>query len=259
MNIEIADRLVKLRKASGLSQEALAERLGISRQAVSKWERAEASPDTDNLIMLARLYGISLDDMLRTDGEVAPSADDVRQAEAEQRPDERGASEESTEDCGDTPSGKSATHVSFKNGIHVIDGDDEVHIDLGGIHVSDREDEVHIGLGGIHVNDGRYRRHRSDLSRFVPVTSLAIISAYFIIGAFWGLWHPGWLVFFLIPIAATLFDAIAFRNPRAFAFPVLTVALFLFAGFVFGWWKYAWPLFLTIPIYYTLPITRRRD
>ena len=45
MNIEIANRLVHLRKSNHLSQEALAEKLGISRQAVSKWERAEASPD----------------------------------------------------------------------------------------------------------------------------------------------------------------------------------------------------------------------
>ena len=55
MNIEIANRLVALRKANGLSQEALAEKLGISRQAISKWERAEASPDNDNLMALAPL------------------------------------------------------------------------------------------------------------------------------------------------------------------------------------------------------------
>ena len=61
MNIEIANRLVTLRKRNSLSQEALAEKLGISRQAVSKWERAEASPDTDNLILLSRIYGISMD------------------------------------------------------------------------------------------------------------------------------------------------------------------------------------------------------
>ena len=64
MNIEIADRLVQLRRDAGLSQEDLAARLGVSRQAVSKWERAESSPDTDNLISLARLYGISLDALL---------------------------------------------------------------------------------------------------------------------------------------------------------------------------------------------------
>lgn len=64
MNIKLADRLVELRKANKLSQEALAEKLGLSRQAISKWERAEASPDTDNLIALAALYGISLDELL---------------------------------------------------------------------------------------------------------------------------------------------------------------------------------------------------
>ena len=58
MNIEIANHLVQLRKKNGLSQEALADKLGISRQAVSKWERAEASPDTDNLIALEKEYKI---------------------------------------------------------------------------------------------------------------------------------------------------------------------------------------------------------
>lgn len=67
MNIEIANRLVNLRKSNGLSQEALAEKLGISRQAVSKWERAEASPDTDNLLLLAKLYKVSLDELLSSE------------------------------------------------------------------------------------------------------------------------------------------------------------------------------------------------
>lgn len=64
MNMEIANHLVELRRARGLSQEELAAKLGVSRQAVSKWERCESSPDTDNLIALARLYGISLDALL---------------------------------------------------------------------------------------------------------------------------------------------------------------------------------------------------
>jgi transcriptional regulator with XRE-family HTH domain len=70
MNIEIANRLQKLRKEKGYSQEQLAEELGISRQAVSKWERAESSPDTDNLICLAKLYNVSLDYLLSTDDSI---------------------------------------------------------------------------------------------------------------------------------------------------------------------------------------------
>ena len=64
MNIKTANRLCELRKAHNLSQEELADKLGVSRQAVSKWERSESSPDTDNLIQLAALYNISLDELL---------------------------------------------------------------------------------------------------------------------------------------------------------------------------------------------------
>lgn len=66
MNIEIANRLVKLRKEKGLSQEELAEKLGLSRQAISKWERGESSPDMDNIVMLAKLYDLSFDELLST-------------------------------------------------------------------------------------------------------------------------------------------------------------------------------------------------
>ena len=93
MNVEIAQRLAERRKQAGLSQEALAARLGVSRQAVSKWERSESSPDTDNLIALAQLYGLSLDDLLYVDEEIR---DDItfeaadraakRQAEQERPP-----------------------------------------------------------------------------------------------------------------------------------------------------------------------------
>ena len=74
MDLAMAQRLVDRRKAAGLSQEALAAQLGVSRQAVSKWERSESSPDTDNLIALAALYGVSLDELLY--GEAADDADD---------------------------------------------------------------------------------------------------------------------------------------------------------------------------------------
>lgn len=70
MDIKTADRLQELRKSHGYSQEALSEKLGVSRQAVSKWERGESSPDTDNLIALANIYGITLDDILNSEKEI---------------------------------------------------------------------------------------------------------------------------------------------------------------------------------------------
>ncbi len=64
MNIQLASRLSEIRKENKLSQEALAEKMGLSRQAISKWERGERAPDTSNLIALSKIYGVSLDTLL---------------------------------------------------------------------------------------------------------------------------------------------------------------------------------------------------
>ena len=73
MNIVTADRLQQLRKKNGYSQEVLAEKLGISRQSISKWERAESSPEIDNLMALAKIYGITIDELLDTESDEAIS------------------------------------------------------------------------------------------------------------------------------------------------------------------------------------------
>lgn len=88
MNVETAHRLADLRRSKGFSQEGLARKLGLSRQAVSKWERAESSPDTENLISLAKLYGVSLDELLNPSDEIEDdiefeNEDRARQREAE--------------------------------------------------------------------------------------------------------------------------------------------------------------------------------
>lgn len=59
-----AENLLNARKRKGLSQEKLAEMLHVSRQAVSKWETGESTPDMDNLIRLREALGISLDALL---------------------------------------------------------------------------------------------------------------------------------------------------------------------------------------------------
>ena len=53
-------RLYELRKKTGMSQDELAEKIGVSRQTISKWERGEALPDTENLIALAKLYNVTM-------------------------------------------------------------------------------------------------------------------------------------------------------------------------------------------------------
>ncbi len=53
------------RTQSGLTQEQLAEKIGVSRQAVAKWEKGETLPDIDNIISLADLYGVTIDSLVR--------------------------------------------------------------------------------------------------------------------------------------------------------------------------------------------------
>jgi len=62
--MEVGQRIQTLRIKSGLSQEALAERLGVTRQSVSKWELGQAVPDVDNIVQLSRLFGVTTDALL---------------------------------------------------------------------------------------------------------------------------------------------------------------------------------------------------
>ena len=76
--MEFQQRLYELRKRSGLSQEGLAELLGVSRQAVQKWEAGTARPDLDNLVALARYFNVSLDYLVT--GQEAKAASDTTSA-----------------------------------------------------------------------------------------------------------------------------------------------------------------------------------
>ena len=212
MNIEIANRLVQLRKSNNLSQEALAEKLGISRQAVSKWERAEASPDTDNIILLARLYGVSLDELLKTEDEI---------------PEPRDTFYEETEVWGD--------------GVNPADGGDG-----GDFAYTNCGAERATYEGDAKENKEGITQHRH-----FPV-ALIIIVTYILIGSVFHAWHPGWLIVFLIPIWDSLLEAIEKRDAARFAYPVLMVLLYLCLGFFAFLWHPGWVVFLTIPVYYSM-------
>lgn len=63
----LADKIINLRKKLGISQEQLAEQLGVSRQSVSKWESMQSMPDTAKIIQLAEIFGVSTDYLLKDD------------------------------------------------------------------------------------------------------------------------------------------------------------------------------------------------
>ena len=67
----LADKIIDLRKKAGWSQEELAEKLGVSRQSVSKWEGAQSIPDMNKILQLSDLFGVSTDYLLKDDMEVS--------------------------------------------------------------------------------------------------------------------------------------------------------------------------------------------
>ena len=69
MIVKLSDKIWVCRKKAGLSQEALAEKIGVSRQAISKWETGEAAPEITKLPLLARTFGVTADWLLDDEAE----------------------------------------------------------------------------------------------------------------------------------------------------------------------------------------------
>ena len=63
------EKLVMLRKQHNLSQEHVAEKLGVARQTISKWELGETTPEMDKLIIMSELYNITLDELMKEENE----------------------------------------------------------------------------------------------------------------------------------------------------------------------------------------------
>lgn len=288
MDLAMAQRLVDRRKAAGLSQEALAAQLGVSRQAVSKWERSESSPDTDNLIALAALYGVSLDELLYgkavDDADCSEDSDAGAEASDEAEEDEDSADNTSRSD-------KPLVDISLAHGIHVIDPDkgEEVHVGWDGIHVTnDRKgEEVHIGPGGVHVDtleddghsvhtnadgtvtidgetfsswkeahdklDHHGKHFHTKLGRAwnkFPFPAIVAL-AYLALGIAYGTWGMGLFLVFLIPVYYAIGDFIDRRRLSKLVgsvYPAAAIAWFLYMWLCLGQPHPAWVILITIPV-----------
>ena len=65
IKLKFNEKLIKLRKASGLSQEELGDKLNVARQTISKWELGETTPEMDKLEELSNLFEISIDELVK--------------------------------------------------------------------------------------------------------------------------------------------------------------------------------------------------
>ncbi|MEG0977962.1 MAG: helix-turn-helix transcriptional regulator [Bacilli bacterium] len=204
MNIEIANRLVKLRKEKGLSQEELADKLGISRQSVSKWERAESSPDTDNLICLAKIYGVSLDELLQDDETIEEIAKDKKERLEKEKKEE---DDESTKAGVHIDNGILKTtfirHDKRTNSIvKTVEGcllliAIAIYLILGFLL---QNWTVGICLFFIPFVIGSFIRCIYERKISLFNISFFIETIYVFIGTYLNIWHPTWIMFVLIPL-----------------------------------------------------------
>lgn len=270
MTLETANRLFELRKKHNLSQEELAEKLGVSRQAVSKWERSEASPDTDNLIALAKIYGLSLDELIYGEKE-----------EKKQEP-----TEETDGDNKAEPNGEE------KLFINIEDGDDKVKIGTDGIVVEEKNGNiVKINLNGkmmekviqkiedkiddcdididddecyetvfstegntakgntVHIKVKKPTKFWLEIPYPIICTIAYLICGF---GNYFGGWGLSWVIFVTIPIYYSLVEAIYKRRFCEFAYPVFAAFVYLVLGLYYGNWHPSWLIFVTIPVYYPI-------
>ena len=65
--MNLSDNLKKIRKENNLTQEDLAEKLGVSRQSVSKWESNQAYPEMDKVVQICKMFNLNMDDLLNQD------------------------------------------------------------------------------------------------------------------------------------------------------------------------------------------------
>ena len=184
----VAAQLCRLRKEHGFSQDELAQRLGVSRQAISKWEQGRALPDTAHLLDLARLYGCTLDELIQPAQAAASSmAGDAIPAE--------GSAGEGSRSEAAVP----AAPARFRQNVPY-----PVLVTAAYLVLGFAWDLWHPGwiifltIPLFYLPDNQ-RGYGKLLGNPVMVTII-----YLLLGFCCNLWHPGWLVFLLIPLLGAL-------------------------------------------------------
>lgn len=211
------DNLYSLRKSRGLSQDEFAESLGVSRQAVSKWERNEAYPDTENLIAIAKFFGVKIDDLINTPinaDEGVPADTSSISANATEYSENDNDDEDDDEEDQESNQRSTASYIWDSVPFAVIA---TIAYLIIGFFV-ERGWEIGWTIFVLvpvyySVTDCIRRKRFSSFNYPVLVTFL-----FLLFGMLYGIWHPLWILFLTVPvyypIASAIDNAIRSKNKR---------------------------------------------
>ena len=231
-NAEIlGNRLFELRKEARLSQEEFADKIGVSRQAVSKWERGEALPDTDNLITIAKLFKTSLDSLISNEITSESYTEEAPQTESE----ETAVLEESNDNDQEENSTDNVKVIVKPFQINIIQDEKE-------------KEEYYSFNKTPTTNKRKFLRLLHNLPYPILVTVAYLL---------WGSlasdnsgWQIGWTLFITVPIYYSIIDCFRMKQFTPFCYPILVAFVYCFMGMAWGMWHPYWILFITVPIYY---------
>ncbi|MEG0324125.1 MAG: helix-turn-helix transcriptional regulator [Raoultibacter sp.] len=200
MNVEIAQRLAELRRDKGYSQEELAEKLGLSRQAVSKWERAESSPDTGNLVALAKHYGVTLDELLRFDDEIE---EDMLFETQDRSVSAEAKAQEAAEKASIAAAQATAAAAQIQAeqaAARVAQGHYAGQAPHTPTPPAQSWEDAYVAQEKQNIlnEQAGHGRSKGPWSSF-PYPIVCVI-VFLLAGFFFGSWHPAWVVFLTVPL-----------------------------------------------------------
>ena len=189
-----ARNLTHYRKALGLTQIELAEKLNYSDKSISKWERGESSPDTDNLIALAELYHMTLDQLLGGEpSPLTPPQPAPRQAAAVAQPAEQPKTKEKRHAL-HGKLGKSLFKFPFPVVVAIV------YVALG-MTVGWHPTWLVFLLIPIyyHFAGACMTKSQKAFMMAQPIPEV-IITVFLVLGVCAKLWLPAWVLFLIIPV-----------------------------------------------------------
>lgn len=210
--MKFAEFLYTLRKEKGLTQSELADKLGVTNKAVSKWETGEGYPETSQLVPLAEIFGVTVDELLK--GERIIDSETSKGERVEKFVKEESFDESDEHNRKAAMAGKIGELISSLIMISAI----IVFFVVGFVFEKWHPGWVVFPLAAIScaivgavcsivkkMHSERGRKINGDISGLIMLTGSW---TYCFIGCLFNLWHPGWVIFPVAAMICALFNAI---------------------------------------------------